>query len=83
MRVEWLFAIFMRILHHDNMQVKKFGVLYILRLDYNSFPEFTSNESLPVSFYYKNYSVIWLLSWYIKLYGEIFLLSAPDGFESS
>ena len=49
MSIDWLIALFSRLVDHDNMQVKKFGVLYILRLDYSLYPEFTEAKSLPVS----------------------------------
>ncbi|XP_067943228.1 probable methyltransferase TARBP1 [Watersipora subatra] len=46
--IDWVLAMLIRTLNHDSMQVKRFGLLFIFRLDYKLYPELTSSSSLSV-----------------------------------
>lgn len=47
--IRWLLALLSRLLAHDNMQVKRFAVLYVLNLDYHQHRVFLSHQPLAVS----------------------------------
>lgn len=49
LHINWLLALFTRIVHHDSNQVRKYGVLYILRLDLSVYKAFTQSGMLSVS----------------------------------
>ncbi|KAF6023006.1 hypothetical protein EB796_018701 [Bugula neritina] len=44
--IRWLLALLSRLLAHDNMQVKRFAVLYVLNLDYHQHRVFLSHQPL-------------------------------------